>query len=121
MTNNKQRLALEDIINKYGLNYMWGANMAVYKVLDVREKESTYSYCIGSTDTHTVFTVIAEDKNGKRERFQMYDGYRSLVLDEWVYYGYEGDFSLLIEGDWFEIEETSTWPVVKILGVSDGT
>ena len=40
-----------------------------YKVLDVREKESTYSYTdrINTyTATHTVFVIIAEDVNGRR-------------------------------------------------------
>lgn len=93
-----------------------------YKVLDVREKESTYSYTNRTntyTATHTVFVVIAEDKGGNRTRFCMYDGYKSLFLNNWSYYGYEGDFDLLVKGDWFEIEPTSTWPVVKIFGVSD--
>ena len=93
-----------------------------YKVLDVREKESTYSYtdCNNTyTSKHTVFIIIAENTVGKRKRFTMYDGYKSLFLNEWKYYGYEGDFDLLVKDDWFEIEQTSTWPVVKILGVSD--
>ncbi len=100
--------------------------MSAYKVLDVREKESTYSYTDYTntyTATHTVFVIIAEDTLGERKRFHMYDSYKSLFLNEWSYYGYEGDFDLLVKGDWFEIEETknSWWPVVKILGVSDDT
>ena len=93
-----------------------------YKVLDVREKESSYSYTDYTntyTATHTVFVIIAEDVNGKRKRFHMYDSYKSLFLNEWTYYGYEGNFDLLVKDDWFKIEQTSTWPVVKILGVSD--
>ena len=93
-----------------------------YKVLDVREKESTYSYTNRNntyTATHTVFVVIAEDKEGNRKRFCMYDAYMSLFLNDWSYYGYKGDFDLLVKGDWFEIEQTSKWPVVKIFGVSD--
>lgn len=94
-----------------------------YKVLDVRERESSYSYTDHNntyTATHTVFVIIAEDTLGKRKRFYMYDSYKSLFIhNDWMYYGYEGDFDLLVKGDWFEIEQTSTWPVVKILGVSD--
>lgn len=95
-----------------------------YKVLDVREKESSYRYTDyhnSYTATHTVFTVIAEDTKGKRKRFNMYDKYKSKSFGEWCYYGYEGDFDLLVKGDWFEVEETenSWWPVIKILGVSD--
>lgn len=96
--------------------------MAAYKVLDVREKESTYSYTDYNntyTETHNVFVIIAEDTKGIRNRFIMYGGYKSLFLNVWSYYGYEGDFDLLVKDDWFEIEQTSTWPVVKILGVSD--
>ena len=100
--------------------------MTAYKVLDVREKESTYSYTDRTntyTSTHTVFVIIGEDTRGRRKRFHMYDSYKSLFLDEWHYYGYEGDFDLLVKGDWFEIEETenSWWPKVTILGVSDDT
>ena len=29
-----------------------------------------------------------------------------------------GDFDLLVKDDWFEIEKTSTWPIVNVLGVS---
>ena len=100
--------------------------MTAYKVLDVREKEQTYSYTDRTntyTATHTVFVIIAEDVNGKRKRFHMYDSYKSLFLNDWSYYGYEGDFDLLVKGDWFEIEqpEDSFWPVVTVLGVSDDT
>ena len=94
----------------------------VYKVLDVREKESSYSYTDRTntyTTTHTVFVIIAEDTLGRRKRFTMYNGYKSLFLNDWSYYGYEGDFDLLVKDDWFEIEQTATRPIVKILGVSD--
>lgn len=95
-----------------------------YKVLDVREQESTYSHTDRTTtytSTHTVFIIIAEDTAGKRKRFHMYDGYTSLFLGKWSYYGYKGDFDLLVKGDWFEIEkpEDSFWPVVTVFGVSD--
>ena len=98
--------------------------MKAYKVLDVREKEATYSYTDDTntyTSTHTVFVIIAEDVNGKRKRFCMYDGYTSLFLYDWHYYGYKGDFDLLVKGDWFEIEEPedSFWPVITVLGVSE--
>ena len=96
--------------------------MVAYKVLDVREKEQTYSYTDRTNtyaETHTVFVIIAEDVNGGRKRFHMYDSFKSLFLGKWSYYGYEGDFDLLIKGDWFEIEQTDTWPIVTILGVSD--
>ena len=98
--------------------------MAAYKVLDVREKESTYNYTDRTNtyaNTHTVYVIIAEDKDGKRKRFHMYDAYKSLFLNEWLYYGYEGDFDLIVKGDWIEIEkiENALWPKVTILGVSD--
>lgn len=96
-----------------------------YKVLDVREKEETYSYTDRTntyTATHTVFVIIAEDTTGRRKRFHMYETYKSLFMNDWTYYGYEGDFDLLVKGDWFEIEKTENWwPVVEILGVSDDT
>ena len=98
--------------------------MAAYKVLDVREKESTYSYTDRNntyTATHSVFVIIAEDTLGKRKRFHMYDSYKSLFLGEWSYYGYEGDFDLIVKGHWIEIEkiENALWPKVTVLGVSD--
>ena len=99
--------------------------MKAYKVLDVREKEETYSYTDRNiyTATHTVFVIIAEDVNGKRKRFTMYDGYKTEFLDDWTYCGYKGDFDLLVKGDWFEIEKpkNSFWPVITVLGVSDDT
>ena len=100
--------------------------MLAYKVLDVREKEENYTYTDRTntyTVTHTVFVIIAEDVNGRRKRFHMYDSYKSLFLGKWSYYGYEGDFDLLVKGDWFEIKkiENSWWPVVTVLGVSDDT
>ena len=93
-----------------------------YKVLDVRETTSTFSYTdqYNTYDcTKTVFAVIAQDIKGNRKRFMMYDGYKSLFLGDWNHYGYKGDFDILVKGDWFEIEDTSRWPVVKILGVSE--
>ena len=93
-----------------------------YKVLDVRERESTYSYTEyhqNYTAKHIVFTIIAEDKDGNRRRFCMCDNYKSKDFGEWCYYGYEGDFDLIVKGDWIEIEQTDTWPKVTILGVSD--
>lgn len=98
--------------------------MSVYRVLDVREKESLFSYQDEYNRYeryHTVFVVIAEDMGGNRKRFDMYQGYKDLFLGDCCYRGYTGDYKLIVAGDFIEVTETSTWPVVKILGVSNDT
>ena len=97
----------------------------MYKVLDVREivtihGGSTSSGVYGGSGSFAVNSkqytvVIAEDKNKHRKRFEFKAGYKSEFLGETCYYGYSGDYNLLVSGDYFEIEETSTYPVVRII------
>lgn len=95
----------------------------MYKVLDVREivtiqggstSNGVYggsgSYSVNSTQ-YTV--VIAEDEEHKRKRFEFKAGYTSKFLGKTSYYGYSGDYELLVPGDHFEIEETATYPNVR--------
>ena len=96
----------------------------MYKVLDVREiviisGGSTSKGVYGGSDSFGVesteyVVVIAEDKNKHRKRFEFKAGYKSQFLGETCYYGYTGDYNLLVPGDYFEIEETSTYPRVKL-------
>ena len=96
----------------------------MYKVLDVREIVSVYGgstssgYCGGpgsfSVESKEYTAVIAEDEERKRKRFEFYKGYPEKFLGEMRYYGYTGDYKLLVPGDYFEIEKTSTYPNVKL-------
>jgi hypothetical protein len=98
----------------------------MYKALDVREvieissgSVSNYPSYYGSNsmsiNTSRKIVVIAEDENKKRKRFHFYDSYKDTFLGKPSYYGYEGDFDLLVPGDNFEVEETSTWPNVRLI------
>lgn len=98
----------------------------MYKVLDVREYKSigSGSYRTGygggggklSVGTTHFTAVICQDlSTNKRERFEFYYGYEDEFLGKTRYYGYRGDYELLVPGDNFEIEETSTFKYVKLL------
>jgi hypothetical protein len=100
--------------------------MITYKVLDVREliianhgsvSSGSYSGGTGSVNLEVLrrTVVIAEDKNTHRKRFEFYEGYPDRNYHgETVYYGYRGDYDLLVPGDEFVVEETSTYPTVNI-------
>jgi hypothetical protein len=90
----------------------------MYKVLDVREHKyavarscgtgSNYSSSVAVTnDTHHEFVVICMELATKeRKRFVFYDGHKT--EDKFWgthYYGYKGDFNLLVAGDLFEVEK----------------
>ena len=82
----------------------------MFKVLDVREIEKLEkidnSYGIASIKTRMIYIVIAENHSTHdRVRFEFYDGYNETILNKTKYYGYKGDFDILIKGDYFEIEE----------------
>ena len=84
--------------------------MMYYIALDVREiekiEEIDNSYGIASIKTQRIYVVIAGDRKSRdRVRFEFYDGYSEKVLNKTRYYGYKGDFSTLIKGDYFEVEE----------------
>ena len=90
----------------------------MYKVLDVREHKcavarscgtgSNYSSSVSVTnDIHHEFVVICRELATKeRKRFVFYDGYKT--EDKFCgthYYGYKGDFNLLVVGDLFVVEQ----------------
>ena len=98
----------------------------MYKVLDIREiitiyGGSTSNGVYGGSGSFNVkskqyIIVIAENvQEHKRKRFEFCEAYKSEFLGETCYYGYTGEFNILIPGDYFEIEETSSWPKVKLL------
>lgn len=96
----------------------------MYKVLDVREivtisGGSTSSGVYGGSGSFGVNSreytvVIAEDEEHKRKRFEFKARYTSKFLGKTEYYGYSGEYNLLVPGDYFEVEETSTYPIVKL-------
>ena len=90
----------------------------MYKVLDVREHKyavarscgtgSNYSSSVSVTnDIHHEFVVICvELETSTRKRFVFYDGHKT--EDKFLgihYYGYKGDFNLLVVGDLFKVEQ----------------
>ena len=90
----------------------------MYKVLDVREHKyavarscgtgSNYSSSVSVTNyIHHEFVVICvELETSTRKRFVFYDGHKT--EDKFLgihYYGYKGDFNLLVVGDLFEVEQ----------------
>jgi hypothetical protein len=98
----------------------------MYKALDVREVieigsgsvSNHPSYCGSnsmSIESTRKIVVIAVDEENNRKRFTFYDGHKEMFLGRMSYYGYAGDFDLLVPGDKFEVEETSTWPSVKLI------
>ena len=98
----------------------------MYKVLDVREYQGidkgSFSTSLNSnhgtmsvSQTHYVVVICQDTETAQRKRFIFYDGYENEFLGKTHYYGYQGCFSLLVPGDTFEIEETSTFDRVKLL------
>lgn len=96
-----------------------------YKVLDVREvskcttgRVNSEIYGHGGTlsiEETSYIVVIAENEEHHRTRFQFYPGYQTSFLGEPHYYGYRGDFDILIAGDSFQVQDTDTWPNVKLI------
>ena len=97
----------------------------MYTVLDVREIIKVSSGHVSNEaygnsgsfnvkSTHYI-VVIAEDEYHNRNRFEFYEGYQDKFLGEIQHYGYRGDYDLLVPGDKFIIERTSTYPVVEII------
>ena len=99
----------------------------MYKVLDVREQVianygtvSSGSYSGGtghvSLEVQRKTIVIAEDADHNRKRFEFYEGYQEKNFrGDYNCYGYRGDYDLLVPGDYFEIEKTSTYPNVRMI------
>lgn len=97
----------------------------MYKVLDVREIVTFWGGSVhsgvygvsGSVDVNSrqYVVVIAEDEDNNRKRFEFCASYKKEFLGEDCYYGHRGEYDILVPGDKFIIEKTSTWPVVKLV------
>lgn len=100
----------------------------MFKVLDIREHKYNVAHSCGTgsaysssvsiqNKTHHEFVAICEElETGIRRRFVFSEGSKSKGYDgQYHYYGYQGDYYLLIIGDVFEIEPTSTYDKVVIL------
>lgn len=100
--------------------------MAIYKALDIREiirvlsgssTKNAYSASNSvSLDSKEYVVCIAKDlETGNRVRFEFKRPYTDSFMGQTYYYGYTGDYKLLIPGDTFELEETSTYTHLRIL------
>lgn len=98
----------------------------IYKALDVREhiligdiEWRNGSTCLGgrvySTTTDYYVVICENTSNHKRERFEFRKGYETEFAGKTHYYGYTGDYALIIPGDHFIIQKTSTYDEVRIL------
>ena len=95
----------------------------LYKVLDVRESISNISghttNLTNDTNIHytRLYIVIAKNiETNERARFEFYEGRTSIFLGKEHYYGYSGDFRILIKDDIFEIvRKTDDYDQVLIL------
>lgn len=92
----------------------------MYKVLEIREYDEviTKKTCEDSLHlkvNHIIIAICINEDTNKRERAIFEKGYEHTVCGMTYYGGYAGDYDLLIAGDRFEIEETSTYPVVRII------
>lgn len=101
-------------MNKYGK----------FKALDVREciditslrgTESGYSTRITMNKRAYVIVIAERVGNNERCRFELYEGYQDTFLGTNKYYGYQGQWNMIVPGDVFEIEETNTYDRVTIL------
>ena len=100
----------------------------MYKVLDVREIVTFWGGSVhngvyggsGSVDVNSrqYIVVIAEDEDHKRKRFEFCASYKKEFIGEDCYYGYRGEYDILVPGDKFIIEKTSTWPKVNLVVAS---
>lgn len=98
----------------------------IFKALDVREYRvvgnlewrNGYNGQGGRIDGKATdyFAVICENTHThKRERIEFCKGHEWTFMGTTHYYGYTGDYMLIIPGDHFVIEKTSTYDKVRIL------
>lgn len=103
--------------------------MAMYKALDIREvirvgggSATNRSYgasnSINLTNTEYVVCIAKDLETGKRVRFEFKEAYKDVHMDRTYYNGYMGDYALLVPGDTFELEVTSTYMKVSIVEVN---
>lgn len=103
-----------------------GTQVPIYKALDVREYrvvgDLTMHNGYGGSSSRIdgkatdYFAVICENTHThKRERIEFYKGREWDFMGTTHYYGYTGDYMLIVPGDHFIIEKTSTYDNVRIL------
>ena len=101
----------------------------MYEVLDVREykgiAEGEYRQNYGTVGgninvrtTHCTVVICTDLETGMRVRFEFYPGYKDEFLGKTRYYGYVGDFNLIVPGDLINILETSTYKKVEIISAN---
>lgn len=86
----------------------------MFKVLDVRESISLEN----STDSQVVI-IAAEIGSAMRRRFVFSPAKFDRALSTVTYWGYTGDWNVLIPGDYFIIEKTDSWKNVRIICEED--
>lgn len=94
----------------------------MYKVLSVREYDSLKecrlsnrgygTHPIYVDKTHYIVAICENTETGKRSRFEFYQGHKDVLLGDTRYYGYAGEYELIVPGDVIEIKETSTYKEV---------
>lgn len=94
----------------------------MYKVLSVREYDSIRECHLSNSGygqhpiyldkTHYVVAICESTKTSKRVRFDFYPGHKDTFLGEDRYYGYAGEYELIVPGDIIEIKESSTYKEV---------
>lgn len=94
----------------------------MYKVLSVREYDSIEEghlsgggygrHPIYLDKTHYIVAICENTETGKRSRLEFYPGYQDTFLGDNKYYGYKGEYDLIVPGDTIEIKETSTYKEV---------
>lgn len=101
-------------MNKYGK----------FKALDVRNfiditslrsNESGYSTRITMKKSEYIIVIAERVGNNERCRLELYEGYQDRFLGNNKYYGYQGQWNMIVPGDVFEVEETNTYDRVTIL------
>ena len=98
----------------------------MFKVLDVREYQivgkaeyfKSHNNCNGGAvhvPQHSRIIVIAQDAvNNERVRFEFLAPYSYQFGDKRYYGGYQGDWNMLIPGDYFLLRKTDAQPEVVI-------
>ncbi len=104
---------------------MSSGNETRYRVLDIREYQDTtvtsYGGSYGTnqkvrTDKRVIVVAICLNLDtNKRERMEFYPAYSDAFLGTTHYYGYKGDYQLLVPGDVFQITNNSDYDYVSIV------
>lgn len=86
----------------------------MFKVLDVRESINLEN----SIDSQVV-VIATEIGSSVRKRFVFNPPRSYRALNNTTYLGYVGDWNVLIPGDYFIIEKTDDWDIVRIICEED--